>query len=145
MARTPKAGVVSQQKTGRPSKYSKEIGARICEMVAERIPVCAICSSEDMPDVSTLYRWKRNYPEFREDYMRAREERADARQDYIDTVVQEARLGVLDVQVARLIIDAEKWQMGKERPKQYGDKFGLEGSGEGGAIVIQMVGGDGSL
>lgn len=133
------------KKTGRPSKYTKELGARICEMVAERIPVCDICSMDDMPDVSTLYRWKRMFPEFHQDYARAREERAEARQDYIDTVLKEARAGVIDVQVARLIVDTEKWQMGKEKPKIYGDKLNLSGEGEGGAIVIQMVGGDGSL
>lgn len=124
-------------KTGRPHGYTEEIGKRICDLVCERVPVIDICAMEGMPDKATLYRWKRDITTFSDNFARAREHRADARQDYIDEVVKETKAGTLDPQVARLIIDAEKWQMGKEKPKLYGDKVALTDA-EGGKLVIEF-------
>lgn len=107
---------------GRPTLYSPELGERICELVANRVPVAEICAMDGMPDKSTLYRWKRVYRDFSDNYARAREERADARQDHIDWISDQVRLGILDPAAARVMIDAEKWQMGKEKPKAYGER-----------------------
>lgn len=114
------------RRPGRPSDYTTEIGNRICELVADRVAVFRIVQMEGMPDESTLYRWRRNIPEFRQNYARAREERADARQDRIDFIAEQCGEGALDPQIARVMIDAEKWQMGKEQPKRYGDKVEID-------------------
>jgi hypothetical protein len=107
---------------GRASMYSDELGQRICELVAQRVPVAEICAMEGMPSKDTLYRWKRENLAFSDNYARAREERADARQDYIDELAAKVLSGALDPAAARVLIDAEKWQMGKEKPKTYGER-----------------------
>ena len=104
--------------------YTDAIAERICELVAERVPVAEICAMEGMPDKATLYRWKRKFPDFCANYTRAREERADARQDYVDELSMKMLAGLIDPAAARVAIDAEKWQMGKEKPKVYGERVG---------------------
>ncbi|WP_088347759.1 MULTISPECIES: ubiquitin carboxyl-hydrolase [Rhodomicrobium] len=137
----PETGPLSppeKKPIGRPSGYSAELGQKICDLVAMRIPVWAICEMDGMPSKDTLYRWKREIIEFSDNYVRAREHRADARQDYIDEVLRDAQNGIIDPQVARLIVDTEKWQMGKEKPKSYGDKVALTDA-DGGKLVIEFA------
>lgn len=42
--------------------------------------------------------------------------------------------GKIDPQTARVAIDAEKWQMGKEQPKRYSDKLQISGDADGDPI-----------
>jgi hypothetical protein len=122
---------------GRPSKFTLSLGCRICEMIADAIPLARICNSEDMPDQSTVYRWLREHEDFRHEYVRAREARADARMDRIDEITNKVEAGELKPDVARVMIDAIKWQMGKEKPKAYGDKVALTDP-DGGKLVIEF-------
>jgi hypothetical protein len=121
--------------------YSEELAARICDLVAERVPVVEICAMDGMPSKDTLYRWKRQNKEFSDHYARAREHRADSRQDHIDEIVGKLETGGIDAQVARVIIDAEKWQMGKEQPRRYGDKLAIGGDPDTGPIkhVVEHI------
>ena len=83
--------------------YSEELASRICDLVAERVPVVEICAMDDMPSKDTLYRWKRQNKEFSDQYARAREHRADLRQDNIDEIVSKVLTGDIDPQAARVI------------------------------------------
>ena len=74
-----------------------------------------------MPCRVAIYSWFRKYPEFANDYARARELRADSRSDRIDGHVELVVAGKLDANAARVIIDAEKWQAAHEQPRRYGD------------------------
>ena len=53
-----------EPKQGRPTLYTEELASRICDLVAERVPVVEICAMDDMPSKDTLYRWKRQNKEF---------------------------------------------------------------------------------
>jgi hypothetical protein len=108
---------------GRPSGYTVELGKDICDLVARRVPLCEIVEMSGMPSKDTVYRWKRTIPEFSDLYAHAREHRADARQDRIDEIARKLEAGDLDPNAARVLIDAEKWQMAKEKPRVYGDKI----------------------
>lgn len=121
---------------GRPSIYTNELAEKICDLVAQRIPLIHICARDDMPNKDTIYRWKRERQDFSDLYAQARQHRACARADYIDQVLEEARDGTVDVQVARLIVDAEKWQMAKEMPRLYSDKVLQEITGKDGKDLI---------
>ena len=114
-----------------------EFGQKICDLVAERVPVAEICARAGMPNKDTLYRWKREIPQFSNNYAREREHRADARQDYIDEITRKLVAGSIDAQTARVIIDAEKWQMGKEQPKKYGDRISTELTGKDGKPLFE--------
>ena len=119
-----------EPKQGRPTLYTEELASRICDLVAERVPVVEICAMDDMPSKDTLYRWKRQNKEFSDLYARARAHRADSRQDHIDEIVSKLETGAIDPQVARVIIDAEKWQMSKEQPRSYGEKLAIGGDAD---------------
>jgi hypothetical protein len=45
------------KKTGRPSKYTKEIAQQICEQLSEGIPLREICRKEGFPAWRTVYDW----------------------------------------------------------------------------------------
>jgi hypothetical protein len=114
---------MSKGKGGRPSGYTATLGKTICDLVARRVPLVEIVEMSGMPCADTVYRWKRTIPEFSEMYARAREHRADARQDRIDEIARKLEAGDLDPNAARVLIDAEKWQMAKEKPRTYGDRI----------------------
>jgi hypothetical protein len=63
---------------GRPTNYTAEIAAKICDRLAGGEPLEKICSSSDaMPDPSTVRRWRHAHTEFRLMYAHAREEAGD--------------------------------------------------------------------
>lgn len=100
-----------------------------------REPLVTICAEPGMPSERTIYQWRSDYPGFAQDYARAREARAESRADRIDQYIQEVRDGTLDANAARVIIDAEKWQAGKELPKRFGERLKAELSGPGGGPI----------
>lgn len=115
MAKKPKA------KIGRPTVYSAELRDRICTAIAHGSNLNRISEQEGMPSRETLYAWLGEKPDFSDNYARAREDRADWRSDRIDDYVRQMLAGEIDPAAARVAIDAEKWQAGKEKPKRYGE------------------------
>jgi hypothetical protein len=57
---------------GRPSDYSLELVTLICAKMGEGESVRSICRDDDMPALSTVFRWLAAHPEFQEQYARAR-------------------------------------------------------------------------
>lgn len=47
----------AKPKIGRPSKYTPEIAQKMCEMLAEGIPLRQICRQEGFPEWRTVYDW----------------------------------------------------------------------------------------
>lgn len=129
----------STPRPGRPTIYSADLAATICALIAARIPVVEICDRVDMPSKDTLYRWKRENKEFSDQYARAREDRADARQDRIDEIVKKMLGGEIEPQAARVAIDAEKWQMSKEQPKRYGERLAVGGDEDAPPIQVTRI------
>lgn len=68
-----------------------------------------------------LARYRRDNPLFENEYMRARELRADFQADEIVHIADTEP----DAQVARNRIDARKWVASKMLPQQYGDRLDL--------------------
>ena len=112
-----------------PLGYTSELGARVCELIANGSNLFRIGedNSNGLPGRTRLYEWRREIAEFENIYVRAREARADARADKIDETVQKVEDGELEPNAARVIIDAHKWQAGKEKPHVYNDKTIIEG------------------
>lgn len=124
------------RKRGRPSLYTPEIGAAICERVLIR-PLRAVCQDEDMPAEGTVYGWFSAHPEFAEAYARARKLRAFRRVEDIDEIVEQVKSGVIDPAAARVAIDAIKWQASKEEPRVFGEK--IEATHEVGESITKIV------
>lgn len=117
------------RKTGRPSKYSEQVAAKICEQLALGHSLRAICTTPDMPSRAAVFRWLAEYPAFRDRYAHARELQADTFADEIVHIADTAK----DFNLARLKIDARKWAAAKQRPSKYSDRVVNELTGKDGA------------
>ena len=129
----------ARRKPGRPKfEYTTEMGNLICEAISGQIPLVQFCKMEGMPSRDTVYRWLREEKQFFDNYARAREFRAMSRSDDIDSIIMDLRDGLIDPQVARVMIDAHKWQMSKENARLFGDKVALTDP-DGGALVVKFA------
>src|SRR5262245_12306661 len=70
-------GAGGSKRIGRPSEFTEKIGDVICKRVADGKSLSAICRPPGMPAISTVLRWVVKYPEFANEYERAREARAE--------------------------------------------------------------------
>lgn len=123
--------------TGRPTIYSEELALEICERVIMS-PLHQVCKADDMPAESTVYNWLAKYDSFMDKYTRARKLRSFRRYESIDEIIAEMKAGDIDHNKARVMIDAIKWQTGKENPKIFGDKLELSGNNEA-PLTVQVV------
>jgi hypothetical protein len=78
----------------------------------------------------TFFNWLSESKSLADRYMRARENRADARFEKIDEVIDDVKAGMLETDKARIVIDTMKWQMGKEKGSVYGVKADITSKGE---------------
>lgn len=120
---------------GRPSDYTPELAAKICERIADGESLKAICSGDDMPSKASVYLWLTKHPEFSDMYVRAREDQADTLADEIIEIADDAtRDTIVDddgnetcnsewINRSRLRVDARKWIAAKLKPKKYGERI----------------------
>ena len=124
---------------GRPSDYSPGIGDDICSLLAKGESLNKICQLEHMPGRTTVYRWIREHDEFRNNYARATEDRADSIFEEMLDIADSAEEETASIAKARLQIDARKWILGKMNPKKFSDKQSVEHTGkDGGPIDLSL-------
>jgi hypothetical protein len=120
--------------------------------MAEGVSLRSICLADDMPDKATVFRWLAAHKEFRDQYARARECRADAMAEEIleisdddsDDAITDpesgaTRLNSEFVARSRLKVDTRKWLMARMAPKVYGDKVTQELQGPDGGPVSTIT------
>lgn len=122
---------------GRPSTFSQQIADLICERISLGETLRSICSDPALPDRVTIYRWFDKYPEFCNQYAKARLLQADT---YFDQIVEEA-FSSHDAGIGRLRVDALKWTASKLAPKKYGDRIEHEHSGSQKLNLTFTIGG----
>lgn len=140
---------------GRPSTYTPELAAQLCKMLASGMSLRTACKEPDMPDMSTVFNWMRLHEGFSLQYMRAKEESADA---LVEEMLDIADDGTNDwieargtngevygwkenseaIQRSRLRVDTRKWIASKLKPKRYGEKLALTDP-DGGAFTVTVV------
>lgn len=109
-----------------PMRIDKAL--EVCELIAEGDSVANACK-ELKTDARAFYRALATENEqLTQSYMRARKSRADARAERIDEIMSRMELAktnprYIDPNTARVMIDAIKWQAGKENNSRYGDKI----------------------
>ena len=145
----------------RKLEYTEEVGDAICERLMDGESLRAICSEDGMPTRTTVFKWLSLVPAFADQYARAREEQAEAFAEEIVQIADEectmvrsdkhatkADDGDGNTEVVfdatavarnRLRVDARKWVASKLKPRKYGDKVGLEHSGEVGVTIQRKV------
>ncbi len=113
----------------RPTDYTEELGDIICEGIANGLSLVKICTKEGLPEVRSVYRWRRKHEEFSQNYARAREDAADQFVQEILEIADEAENDT--VQVAKLRTDVRKWTAARFN-RAYQDKNSTEHSGPNG-------------
>ncbi len=122
-------------KMGRPSSYTPEMAALICERLSGGEALKAMCADADMPSMRTVLGWlfRDEDAEFVPMYARAREAQAEIMADEIISIADDAghdwvidkdgnkTLNTEAVQRSRLRVDARKWVAAKLLPRKYGD------------------------
>lgn len=111
-----------KNKGGRPTTYTTEIATEFCRLLALGNTLRSLCATDQFPVPQTIYDWIEKYPEFAEQYARARSQQAD---HYAEMIIDEA-FNSHDASIGRLRMDALKWAASKIAPKKYGDKIEVE-------------------
>jgi len=146
---------------GRPTDYSPDLADRICAAIADGDSLRTVCLADDMPDKSTVFRWLRLYPEFRDQYARAKDDSTDAIFDELLDIADDGINDYMWVQYgkdvengawkenkevtnrSRLRVDTRKWLMSKMKPKKYGEKVDVTSDGKalkGNSIIFTDFG-----
>jgi hypothetical protein len=141
MKKPPQTGAGNP--AGRPSDYTAELAAMICERLTDGESQRSICRDEGMPAERTVRRWALENEEFSPQYARAREigylcmademlEIADTTQEGVKilekTSGKETVTGDM-IEHRRLQVDTRKWMLARMLPKIFGDRQHLEHSG----------------
>ena len=143
---TTQAAQTPKKKIGRPSSYTQEVADHICKQLSLGNSLRKILKEEGMPTQGVVYQWLLRFPDFQEQYARAREEQAETLADEIVDIADETpemnpiidRNGELIriemhsayLQWQKQRIEARKWTAAKLRPKKYGDRVQLAGDAE---------------
>lgn len=123
---------------GRPSKWSQAVADKICAKLADGQSMRTVCRGDDMPSTVTVFSWLRTKPDFLKQYVRAKQEAADAlveemldiaddgTNDWMERNTEEGeatgwRVNGEHIQRSRVRIDTRKWLASKLKPKIYGE------------------------
>lgn len=136
---------------GRPSKYTPELAAQICDRLAAGESLNAICSADAFPAESTVRGWAiDDTGGFSAKYTRAREIQAHMLGDEIIQIADTPMLGSKtktnedgEVEITegdmiehrRLRVESRKWYISKVLPKVYGDKSNLDLTNSDGSLA----------
>jgi hypothetical protein len=122
---------------GRPSSYTKERATKLCYYLSIGQSLRTACSHDDMPSIQTVFTWFNTFPEFLEQYTRAKQEAADMMAEDILDIADDGRndwmtvyFGKNEVTMpnrevlarSKLRVDARIFLMSKMKPRKYGDK-----------------------
>jgi len=118
----PATKTVREDGTVSHVRYSRAVAREICERLAAGEMWFKICNTGRLPSYTTLYDWRRRYPEFAEGYAQAKEMAADLRADKALAVAEESTPA--SVQSDRLRVGALQWRAAKGAPRQYGARAG---------------------
>lgn len=130
---------MSEEKRRRPSSYTKKLGQRICDLLAEGKTLNSICKNDKFPSERTVRRWASDdkHP-FAPNYARAREvgylRMADEILEISDDGSNDTRLDdegneIVNhdvIQRSRLRVETRKWLLSKALPKIYGEKIQID-------------------
>jgi len=128
-----------KNKGGRPTKMTPEVQQEILDKIVEGRSLVKILSSSDKyPEYTNFCKFLDSNEEFRQKYVRAKEDQADYLADDIMDIADDA--DPENVQVAKLRVDTRKWIASKLKPKKYGDKmFNEHGGLDGKPIDLNLI------
>ena len=121
---TISAEIVKLQRHGsRDGSYDEALATEILDLLAEGKTLRAICREPGMPSARTVSRWATDdIHGFAARYDRARRLQGDAIFDEVVDITNEKFIDIVEVQAAKLKVDASKWFLAKLHPDRFGDK-----------------------
>lgn len=134
---------------GRPSIYSQELAANICDRLIHGEGLRAICRDDAMPAISTVIDWIKSKDEFSAQYAKARELQAELLLDEILEIADDSSQDTIDtangkiantefIARSRLRVDTRKWAMGK-MSRKFNDKIIQEVTGANGDPISLLL------
>lgn len=130
----------------RPTVYTPELGALICEKLAECGSLRRVCADHEMPLERTVRRWYTENEAFASAYARAKEAGIDALVEEALDITDEAppsnQHGGVDtghVAWAKNRREYRQWLAERMAPKRYGLKTATELTGANGGAIKTLV------
>jgi hypothetical protein len=113
-------------------RYEYNLCVEICNQVAEGMNVVQVLESnkERYPVWSTFRNWKHEHVELQTLYTRSIQDKAEMVDYEIDQIMTDMKSGLIEYNVARVLIDTLKWKAAKYYPKMFGDKVTVAGDKE---------------
>lgn len=111
---------------GRPSTYTDEIAAAICERLSEGEDLVTICADPAMPARRTVYEWMDVHPDFRTNCARAREAQAEVMDHRILAVAGKIEREELNPKAGAVVLSALQWRAERLDRRRYGQKVALD-------------------
>jgi hypothetical protein len=122
-AQVVQAQAAGRALAGREGSYCPHVAGLICDRLALGMSLRQACALEGMPGETTVYGWLRRHQDFLDAYARARVLQAHRRFDQVWEIAEAAdREGAF---LAKVRIDAARWQASRLAPKRYGLKAEL--------------------
>jgi len=116
--------------------YNPVVAEEILKRIASGEVLTDILKDGHMPELTTVYQWRIDYPEFLQQYTQARMAMADTYADRMNTLADKCRKELENIpdprlsnawkETYRLELDALKWTSSKLRPQLYGDKAQID-------------------
>lgn len=124
---------------GRPSLFTAELAAAICERISLGESLRSICREEGMPDQATVHRWLSQDDDFASKCARARDYQADTVAERVLDTADKVEAGAIEPDAARVVISALQWTAAKLKPKKYGDSQTLRHADADGNKIQAIV------
>lgn len=129
---------------GRPSKYTPELAAEICERLATGEPLAQICRDDHMPAFQKVYEWMGRDPALSGAIARAREIGYDKMAEEVLEIADNPKWGQVQIMDdkgttvrtedmlghRKLQIETRLKLLAKWNPKRYGDRVALAGDAD---------------
>jgi hypothetical protein len=120
--------------------FTQEVADAVCKSLSEGLSLRKSAAAAGI-DPSTVLRWEDAFPEFAQQYARARLAGYKLLADEIIEISDDASGDVIEtehgpkvdsefVARSRLRVDSRKWMLSKMLPKVYGDKLAIGGDPE---------------
>lgn len=131
---------MNRKRTKPDSPERARIADQVLAGMGQGLSAFKACEAAGIPH-STFMGWLDNDAELVNRYTRARENLIERMANEIieisdkDVEIQDGKRDWAAVQKHKLQVDTRKWLLSKLAPKKYGDKVGVEVTGEGGGPI----------
>lgn len=116
-----------RNEVGRPDNYDPTLARMICLMIASHstsmAKLCAKYKDYGMPNEATIWSWMHTYPEFLDQYKKAKQIQMHIFASQMLDIADDAHPSQESINHAKLRVSARQYLMSKYAPKDFGDSL----------------------